>query len=262
MTTHTTIDYFAAYATAATAIGTLSLAAVTLVLALKTRALAQSGQEQAVAARRQIEIGQAELAAAESTATEATRARIDAAAPMLGLTVALEGLSFAWGRDRRADVPLEDQRWPSAELEGDLFVEAPMSFVLTNWGCTPALVAIPSLIPDPEELLDRTGGSRQFILSPGAHYRDVQRYRLHWREALQGVACEIIATCNGSVSGATFDTLRWRGSLQPLRVDNGMVGRNDQIPLNASPAQMVREYPSLEPQEEMRELAERIRLGT
>jgi hypothetical protein len=61
--------------------------------------------------------------------------------------------------------------------------------------------------------------------------------------------------------GATFDTLRWRGTLQPLRLQNGVAMFNDQILLNAAPPQFVREYPRLDRPEEMRALAEKIRLG-
>ena len=54
MPAHTPIDYVAAWATFGTALGTLSLAIATFVLATETRALAKSGQETADAAEKEL----------------------------------------------------------------------------------------------------------------------------------------------------------------------------------------------------------------
>jgi hypothetical protein len=99
------------------------------------------------------------------------------------------------------------------------------------------------------------------VIEPGSSYDDVQLYRLTGVQAAEGVACEIVVTCNGPIHGATFDTLRWRGALQPLRLEGGTARRNEQISLNAGPAQFVREYPALDRPSEMHELAEQVRLG-
>jgi len=77
---HTTIDYVAAYATAATALGTLILATATFLLARKTKDLAQSGQQTADAAegellqiRQQTEAAQKQGVAAEEALSVSVR---------------------------------------------------------------------------------------------------------------------------------------------------------------------------------------------
>jgi hypothetical protein len=255
-------------AVAGTAAGTLSLAFYTYELARATRtaqeqteALVRVGYEQVAAAQRQLEISKAEVAAAEQTATEAARARIDATAPLLGLLVELQPVTIPGVADvGTPGAAVIDGRWTTSEL-ADLRIHAAIEFELVNYGASPALVFVPSLIPDPDLLVKRSGGSRQLIIPPGDSYLDVQHFHLSRLQAVEGVTCEIVATCNSLDHGATFDTLRWRGTLQPLRLENGVATYNDQIPLNASLPQFVREYPRLDRPEEMRAIAEKIRLG-
>jgi hypothetical protein len=69
---HTTIDYVAAYAATATALGTLGLATATYALARKTRDMAKSAQQAADAARQELELlaEQADASKRQSQAAE------------------------------------------------------------------------------------------------------------------------------------------------------------------------------------------------
>ena len=194
-----------------TAAGTLGLAFYTYDLARATRraeaqseALVRVGQDQARASQRQLKISAAEAAAAERTGTKAARARIDAAAPLLGLTVTLgpvllPGMVGPVFGDLRL---LGDEIWPRSDL-ADVRVMAPVQFRLVNYGRSPALVSFPRLLPDPKSLLVRTGGSRSLVLAPGESYGDVQEYHLNGLQAVGGVKCEIVVTCNSINHGAT-----------------------------------------------------------
>ena len=250
----------------ATALGTLLLAVGTFWLAFLTRRLlgaAQTDRRTALgalkASERQASIAEEALATAERSAAEAVRTRFDETAPLLGLIVTPEAVSYFRGTGENRE-QLQDQHWEQFNLD-DIRIEALVPFTITKWGRSPAHVFFPSMNPDPESVIRKTGGSRNYVIPPAATYEDIQTYRLTGRQALEGVQCEIKVTCNSELFGATFDTLRSRGTLQPLRLDGGHLRRNDQIPLNAGAAQFVREYPLLERPEEMKKLAEQIRLG-
>ena len=233
-------------ALAGTAVGTLGLAFYTYGLAH--------------ASQRQVEISEAHLDAAEATTIEAARARIDAMSPLLGLTVSLEGVMIG-GTLNGAPRGLSDREdWSEDELD-EVRMSATLKIALVNYGHSPAHVFFPSMDPDPSELLARSFGSRYLMIPPGDRYADALVIRLTGREAADGRACEFVVTCDAAIHGSVFDTLRWLGTLQPLRVEDGHAKRNKQIPLNAGGASIVREYPILDRPAEMRALAERIRLG-
>jgi hypothetical protein len=178
----------------------------------------------------------------------------------MDLVVDMAGIRVWRGTGDHSQPVTVDQAWNDPSLT-DVRIEVVVPFTLFNYGRSPAHIFFPSMNPDPDNMLVNTGGSRYYVIPPGGRYTDLQRYRLTGQQAVDGVPCQIVVTCDGVVHGATFDTLRWLGTLQPLRSENGRVRLNDQIPINAGPAQFVREYPALDRPEEMHELAERVRLG-
>jgi hypothetical protein len=161
-------------AVAGTAAGTLGLAFSTYDLARATRTAETQTEELVRVGHQQLGLSRDEVAAAQKTATDAARARIDATAPLLGLLVELEPITIPGVGD--AGTPgatVTDGRWTMDELS-DLRIHAPIEFEFVNYGRSPALVSIPSLIPDLQSLLKETAGSRQLIIPPGGRYRDVQ----------------------------------------------------------------------------------------
>jgi hypothetical protein len=155
---------------------------------------------------------------------------------------------------------LGEQRWAEKELR-DVALTTTLAIRLTNYGVSPALVAFPSLPHELERLVARSGGSRQVVVAPGERYEDSIPMRISGCGLIEPTWCEVVFTYSSFLHGAMFDTVRWGGWLQPLELIDGLARRNEQIPLNAGPAQIVREYPALERPEEMRRLREQIRLG-
>jgi hypothetical protein len=119
-------------AIAGTAFGTLGLAFYTHDLARATQ--------------RQIDVGNKEVTAAEKAATEAARARIDALAPLVALTVRLD--SFIAPKRPEFGTPwlTDDAQLDESELDG-FYLEVTLAFELTNYGRSPAYVSFPSLRP-------------------------------------------------------------------------------------------------------------------
>jgi hypothetical protein len=249
-------------AVAGTAVGTLGLAFYTYDLASATRTaeaqteeLVKAGHAQASAAREQITISERQLSIAQVTATEVARARIDAAAPLVAMAVYDTGFWVSSVKE------LGEEEWTESELR-NAEIETGIGFTLTNHGASPALVAFPSwALGEPEKLLVRSRGSRQIVLEPGETYVDRVRLRIRGMKLVAPMWCEVVYTYSSFLQGAVFDTVRWNGWLQLMQLVGGTARRNQQIPLNAGPAQIVREYPALERPEEMQELRERIRTG-
>jgi hypothetical protein len=166
-----------------TAAGTLGLAFYTYDLARVTRAgqeqtqeLVRVGQDQVAAAKEQLEVSRAEVAAAEQTALEAARARIDADAPLLALLVHPDLMTLPGVVDDGEPRAMIGGRWAESEL-ADLRVLAPVQFRLVNYGRSPALVSIPSLIPDLESLLAETGGLEDYGSSLSSRAAITRIYR-------------------------------------------------------------------------------------
>jgi hypothetical protein len=151
----------------AVGLGTLLLALGTFWLAFLTRHLLKSAREDRQtaldalkASNRQADAALAAVQVSERQAEIAERSRLDATAPLLGLDVELVGVDLADGRDRFGQVePLTDHSWPEGRLL-QVKLEARVALRLWNWGTSPAHVFFPSLNPDPENLLRKSGGSR------------------------------------------------------------------------------------------------------
>lgn len=258
-------------AVAGTAVGTLGLAFFTYALASSTReagehsrSLAEASQKQLGLAGQSLSAAQQQVEAGRQAATEAARARIDATAPVVGLKVWQSEtlvLDAGWQSEWIEGEPttLGEQVWFEAQL-ADVRFQTALNLELQNYGRMPAQISFPSLDPDPEGVVVQTGGSRHLVLPPGEVYVDRMVLRLRGEDAVRDRACHIVVTYNGPITGGMFDTLRWRGTLRLLRLEGGQAWKHH-IPLDAGPAQVVREYPALERPEEIQAAIERFRSG-
>ncbi len=277
------IDWLIAVATLGTALGTLGLAVYTYTLATLTRQSVQGAEELAALSYKQLEelqaqraiaraqlqtlIQQAEAAsrqasaaadlaqASRAAAAEACKARIDASASLVDVTVTVLGggeeLDPAGPTTRRLT---DGDRWYEPQLRGKRFRQR-LQVVFKNVGRTPARISFPSysfrLVK-----VDANFG-RQIDLQPGQAYEDEVQIDFTGELATTAVLLELPVTYGGLLHGDVFDHLQWNGWVQLLDLVDGQACLA-RVPLNAAPASVLRSYPNLDQPEEMAQARARL----
>ncbi|MCU1669463.1 MAG: hypothetical protein JWP40_2390 [Blastococcus sp.] len=271
------MDWFVAFATVGTAIGTLALALYTYRLAQSTResvkgadrliALANSQLEEVQSQRKlvaeqaaksgiQAEETRRVADASEASAMEAARARIDAIAPLIHMTIRLAEMHLqnVVTRERR---PLQaDDKWYEPQLR-ELLVQVELDFVLHNVGRSPAQIQFNYTL---EGLVAAAqNGLHSMSLDPGETYEDRLVVRLTPDELKGGKLLGLQLTYDGMIHGEVFDHIQLNGWVTPLKAADGVWSRNDaQWMINAGAATIIRSYPNLERPEEMAEVRKRL----
>lgn len=243
-----------------TAVGTLALALYTQDLAARTadvvsesRDLERIAQEQLGAAQRQADEARRGVEAAHRSASEAAQARIDASAPLLALHVELRRVR--WEREGtiprntgivgshsagESDAPLI---WGVDDVTNYSF-RVELKLIFTNYGKTPATLELPAVFPDFLSLTDQASPPRRRSVPPTQTHEEVLPVIVGGNEVENPKAVELAITYFGPLYEAV-DTLSWRGTLQPVLLQDGKYRPNYRPVLVDSPATVNRRYPSL-----------------
>jgi hypothetical protein len=165
-----------------------------------------------------------------------------------------DGLKLT-NRDR-AQLPITvGQTWYSAELE-DLRFTVTLKFVLTNVGRAPARLTF----GDTSTFLTKVAakGTPAVELDPGAAYIDQYDVDFTSAETTHGKYVRMPFTYDGIMHGEMSDRIQWNGWVTPLAVvSEGIAKQNARI-VNASGAQVIRDYPNLERPDEMAEARKKL----
>lgn len=254
--------------TAGTALGTLALAFYTFRLAQSTKNSVEGSQdeltevraqrallvEQAEASRQQAQATADLVAASKANTDQAYRARIDAYAPLVNMTVSAMSVQYMQGQSGSELVR-------GIELNSVAGDSRPISVTLrfdfTNHGHSPALL----FFGGEAALLDRIvqNGSNRVVLAPGGSYADTLAITGSIADFTRPKLQRIKVTYNGLLHGEVFDTITWYGEIRPFRV-SGETAVVSSLPntLNGSEAQVVRTYPNLERPDEMAQVRARL----
>lgn len=251
-------------ATIGTALGTLALAGTTYALARATReTVREAGAELAeLKEQGKLVAEQARIAGEQAAATArladaskagaeaAEKSRVDAIAPMVECVVSLAGVEVT-NRERQNQPFGADVTWYVPQLD-DLRFAVRVKFVLTNVGRGPARVTF----GDTSTFLERVRaeGLYAVTLAPGGTFIDIYVVNFTGAKAVEGEYVKMPFTYEGIMHGDMFDRIQWNGWVTPLIEQSpGVAKQSDRI-VNASGAQVIREYPNLERPEEMKKV--------
>jgi len=271
------LDWFIAFATVGTALGTLGLALYTYRLAQSTResvegsseltklAYAQLGEvqsqrdllaEQAEKAGLQAEATRRLADASETSATEAAKARIDAIAPLVHMTISSGSVRVKHGPAEASRYLQQSDEWYEPQLRG-LSFQVSLPFRLHNVGVSPARVAF-DYTAERLEYAARRGLAPQ-VLEPGDSYEDQLLLHFAGVEAKDSKLIALSVTYEGLLHGEMFDHIQWKGWVAPLKQGDGTWVPNDERWLvNSGGASVIRSYPNLERPAEMAEARARL----
>lgn len=202
-------------AIAGTAVGTLGLAYFTWSLAETTHAAVE-------AARDDLKVAEAGVAAATETARVAERARIDSLAPLIDLTVVFEGAVYGLpGNQAGLQFPPNVVGGPALtgrELE-TADVRANLRILLTNLGKTPGYVEFTPprfIVHDVDALLRVSPGNTEVLIAV-----------LSWPSGARPVELrelELQAKVWGPMTQGTGDEVTWKGTITLIHDFGGVPG--------------------------------------
>jgi hypothetical protein len=269
------LAWLIAVATLGTALGTLGLAYYTFLLARSTRQSVEGSQEMAELAVRQFGELQEQVrlarvqsdalreqaaaavtsaAAAQNSIKEAAKARIDAIAPLLDMSVTALTIECRVDAGHYAEVT-GDQQWHEAQLN-DIRVRVGLAIELVNIGSSTAYINFPSYKYDLEGL-SKIMGPRITRLPVGESYKDRLYVDFAGPNTANGELVHMVVQYHGPMHGDTSDDLHWRGWVHALTLAGGIARRAEWL-LNAGPGSVIRSYPNIERPEEMAEVRSRV----
>ncbi len=274
------LDWLNVVAVLGTALGTLGLAAYTYQLARSTatsvheseqalvlgheqlkhiQSQVELSREQVAISNRQAEAGAQQVAAAHASTLEAAKARIDALAPMIQMTVEAERvleLDPEQNGDHTLQVDVGIDKWyHESDLRNRSFT-VPLRVELRNVGHSPAELTVTQPFEFDNSWEQSPIG--RYVLQPGQMLGAVAVERFIGEDASNSRLVEIVVTYDSLMHGEVFDRVQWYGHVSALQVADGKARRAKWV-LNAWRAgQVIRSYPNLDRPEEMAQTRERL----